>query len=134
MNNTPSNGLDQLPYIREYVEQILRPRVAKVIEDVRGSLTDAVWSELLTRIAREQGGAYDVAAMQKLRSLLEEGLKLRLSAHIVASFDGAAPSANGHASDAGRTEDERENVSVVESGLVNNPLARAMGNIRRPAR
>jgi hypothetical protein len=130
-------GLDQLPYIREYVEQILRPRVAKVIEDVRASLTEAVWTELLTRIAREQGSAYDAAGLQKLRTIVEQGLNLRLTAHVVASFDGSAgatPASNGHSPEAGRVEDERENVAVVESGLMNNPLARAMGNVRRPAR
>jgi hypothetical protein len=134
----PQTGLDQLPYIREYVEQILRPRVAKVIEDVRGSLTEAVWTELLTRIAREQGSAYDAAGLQKLRTIIEQGLSLRLTAHVVANFESAAPGAaapsNGHPMDAVRVEDERENVAVVESGLMNNPLARAMGNVRRPAR
>lgn len=129
-------GLDQLPYIREYVDQILRPRVAKVIEDVRGSLTEAVWAELLTRIAREQGSAYDAAALQKLRTIVEQGLNLRLTAHVVANFEGAPPAAasNGHPMDAVRVDEERENVAVVESGLMNNPLARAMGNVRRPAR
>jgi hypothetical protein len=136
MSQSPAAGLDQLPYIREYVEQILRPRVAKVIEDVRGSLTEAVWAELLNRIAHEQGVSYDAAGLQKLRCIIEQGLNLRLTAHVVANFEGAAPApaANGHPMDAVRIEDERENVAVVESGLMNNPLARAMGNIRRPAR
>jgi hypothetical protein len=132
-----ANGFDQLPYLREYVEEILRPRVARVIEDVRGSLTEAVWAELLTRIAREQGTTYDAAGLQKLRTIIEQGLNLRLTAHVVVSFEGApapAPAGNGHSVDTGRTEGERENVAVVESGLMNNPLARAMGNIRRPAR
>jgi hypothetical protein len=126
---------DQLPYFRDYLEQILRPRVAKHLEEIRSALTESVWHELLARMGQEQGISTDAAGMQKLRSMLEEGLNLRLTAHIVGSLEGPGVSTgNGHAAEAGREEatrfsDTRE--GVVDAGFPNNPLARAVGQIRK---
>src|SRR5262245_39022860 len=46
--------MSQLPYFREYVEQILRPRVVRAIEDVRVDLPSYVWESVLQRLAAEQ--------------------------------------------------------------------------------
>jgi hypothetical protein len=130
-------SLEQLPYYREYVDQILKPRVGKIIEDVKASLTERVWGEVLHRMAREQGTSADPAALEQLRVLLEDGLKLRMTAHVVADFAGgpsASPIPAQVMQAAGASADVRENVEVIEGGFPNNPLARAVGGVRRAQR
>ena len=46
--------LDQLPYYREYLEQILKPHVLDLVNEVRTGLLDRVWSDLVARMAEEQ--------------------------------------------------------------------------------
>ena len=49
-----SDPLSQLPYYKEYVDQILRPRVGRMIDELRTHLTDHVWGALLDRMAQDQ--------------------------------------------------------------------------------
>jgi hypothetical protein len=126
--------LDQLPYYREYLEQILKPRVMRLIEDLRSNLTERVWDDLITRMASEQapGAPSDPAVTDSIRATLRDALRLQLATQIVADFDGspAATPVPSPAPQPGRAE-VRENVSVVERTFPNNPLARAVGGVRR---
>jgi hypothetical protein len=124
---------DQIPYYREYLEHILKPRVVRAIEEMRQRVTDRAWAELVAKIAEEQrpGASADPESLRKLRAMLEQGLRLQLVASLTANFAGAAaeapPPANGSA-------DGRVNADVVEGGFPDNPLARAVGGVRRIAR
>jgi hypothetical protein len=136
MSQASQPALNHLPYYREYLEQILKPRVVSVIEEIRAGLTEEVWSHLLTRIAEEQqpGGNPDAAALAQLKSLLEQTLRLRLGVQLSADFDGT-PAVAGPAptvvAPGGR--EGRDNVNVVDRSFPNNPLARAVGGVRRAA-
>ena len=113
--------LTQLPYYREYVEQILRPRVGKMVEDIRGQLAQSVWDALLQRVAHDQGAAPDAPTIERLRSLLTETLGLKLNVQLTAEFaaPAPAPAAAPQAND------------VVDRQFPNNPLARAVGGVRK---
>lgn len=123
--------MDQLPYYQEYVEQILKPRVARVVEDVRARLADQVWADLLERIAEDQrpGSAADVQALTKLKTMLEQTLRLRIRVDLAAEFDGAAAPAPE-----ARPVDGRKGAEVVDRAFPNNPLARAVGGLRQVGR
>ena len=132
-NGSMPGGISQLPYYREYVDQILKPKVARIIDGVRASLSERVWHEVLEEMAREQGAGTDPQALDQLRDLLEQGLHLRMTAHVVADFDGAgyAPAANNAA---GMDAEPRANAEVIDQAFPSNPLARAVGGIRRVSR
>jgi hypothetical protein len=123
--------LDQLPYYREYVEQILRPRVFKLIDEVRSRLTDQVWAEIVERMAEDQkqGSGNDPQSIEKLRSLLAETLGLRIAVQLDAQFTGAAPA--GQPAAGFGTTSASNGQDVVERAFPNNPLARAVGGVRR---
>lgn len=135
-------SMEHLPYYREYIEQILRPRVVRLVDDVRANLATHVWNELLKKLAEDQnpGGSMDPALIQKMRSLLEQTLGLRIGVMMDAEFAGG-PSANGSQQssssgpDVARRDDQRASADVVSSGnFPDNPLARAVGGIRRMGR
>ncbi len=134
MSHNGQAGTGHLPYYREYVDQILKPRVSRIIEEVRVSLAESVWHEVLGRIAREQGGATDPQALERLRGLLESELKLRMTTHLVADFDGqgyAPEAAAADQPDAVIVGSDRQAVDVIEQAFPANPLARAVGGVRR---
>jgi hypothetical protein len=132
-NGNGQSVQSQLPYFREYVEQILKPRIGKIIEEVRAGLTDQVWAEVIQRMASEQGGKIDAASMESTRVLLEQGLKLRMSTHVVADFAAAAAPAQAPQPVPVAAEPQ-DTIEVVEGGFPNNPLARAVGGVRRVTR
>jgi len=141
MNMPEQPPLEHLPYYREYLDQILRPRVMRLVDEVRANLGAHVWNELLERMAEEQnpGASTDAATIQKMRVLLEQTLGLKVGVHMQAEFaDGAvvrpasptAP-AHGHVDTARRPD----HVDVVDrSSFPDNPLARAVGGVRRTGR
>src|SRR5215831_11893742 len=105
------DSLQNLPYYREYLDQILRVRVGRIIDEVRAALTEQVWETLVHRLAQDQKSATsDPQAMEKLRALLTETLGLRLSVQLGAEF-AAAPQAPQGAPE------------VVDRVMPNNPLA-----------
>jgi hypothetical protein len=136
--------LDQLPYYREYLEHVLKPHVLELVDQVRSSLLEHVWTELVERMAEEQrpGASSDPEAQQQIRSLLQQTLRLQLGAQIVAGFDGALPAEPLPAPDAAPDvitrpipgAEMRPPVEVVDRGFPNNPLARAVGGIKRAGR
>jgi hypothetical protein len=126
-------GLDQIPYYREYLEHILKPRVVRALEDIRARFAERAWDDLLARMADDQrsGASGDPEALQMLRTMLEQGLRLQLTGSISASFGpgeiGTAPAANGAGAEA-RAGD------ALEPGYSDNPLTRAVGGVRRIGR
>lgn len=135
MNAPSPQNLDHLPYYREYLDQILRPRIVRLIEEVRAGLTAYAWNELLERMAEEQspGASTDAATIQKMRVLLEGTLGLKVDVSMNAEFsDGGGVRPIAPAPDTVRRADQ---VDVVDrSGFPDNPLARAVGGIRRTGR
>ncbi len=129
MNAPDQTPVELLPYYREYLDQILRPRVVRLVEEVRANLATHAWNELLERLAEEQspGASTDIATIQKMRTLLESTLGLKLGVHMHAEFaDGPA---------AKPVEPRRPEIEVIErqgAGFPDNPLARAVGGVRRP--
>ncbi len=145
MNAPGQPSLENLPYYREYLDQILKPRVVRLIEEVRSNLAAHAWNELLERLAEDQnpGGSTDSAVIQKTRILLEQTLGLRLGILLDAEFsaDQAAnrsqtSSMNGpDVARRGESGESRPAQEVVERGsFPDNPLARAVGGIRRMGR
>jgi hypothetical protein len=65
--------------------------------------------------------------------MLESTLRLRLGVQLTADFDGA-PAVPGPAPTVvqpGARGEGRDNVNVVDRSFPNNPLARAVGGVRR---
>jgi hypothetical protein len=135
--------LDQLPYYREYLQNVLKPHVLDLVDQIRSGLLERVWAELVERMAEEQrqGAATDPHTVQQIRTLLQETLRLRLGTQVAADFEGsAAPGAGSPpipeviTRTASLSAEGRDNVEVVDRGFPNNPLARAVGGIKRAGR
>lgn len=126
---TPPPGAD-MPYFREYLRTVLRPRVESLLQALNGRLDDVVWRELLEALSRDQGGA---GAMDSdtLRGLLEEHLGLRLDAQVRGTFAEAAlpePPPAGT-----RPDDGANDASGARRRAVTvNPLANAVLDNRAP--
>lgn len=128
MSTPDQTPLELLPYYREYLDQILRPRVVRLVEEVRANLATHAWNELLERLAEEQspGASTDNATIVKMRTLLENTLGLKLGVHMHAEF---ADSPVVKPADTVR----RPDADVVDrQAFPDNPLARAVGGVRRP--
>lgn len=124
-----------LPYYREYIEQIVRPRVSRLIEEVRARLSDQVWGELLARVAEDQkpGSAADPQTIETLRALLSNTLGLQLSVQLSAQFQGIPATGFGPSGAPGSaaTTTASNGQEVVNQSFPNNPLARAVGGLKR---
>ncbi len=83
MPKTAANQLSSLPYFREYLDAVLRPRVERAITDIRAQLSESVLNEVVRIISQEQSG--DVPA-DAVRTLLEEELGLQIRVEAVAQF------------------------------------------------
>ena len=83
MPDTAANQLSSLPYFREYLDAVLRPRVERALTDIRAQLSESVLNEVVRIISREQSG--DVSD-EAVRTLLEQKLGLRLRVEAVAVF------------------------------------------------
>ncbi|MBL9032152.1 MAG: hypothetical protein JNM80_10670 [Phycisphaerae bacterium] len=130
----------QLPYYEEYVEQILRPRVAKIAEEVRATLAEQVWREIVGRLASDQrsGIAPTPEAIEQVRLVLADTLGMRVAAELQVTF---GASASAPAAPASPPMARQEPVPpagghdvVDRGGFLDNPLARAVGGVRRLAR
>jgi len=123
-------SFDQIPYYREYLEHILKPRVIRAVEELRQRFTERAWAELVAKMAEDQrpGASADPEALQKLRGMLEQGLRLQLAGALTASFGGAPVEASPNGAEG------RANADVVDPAFPDNPLARAVGGVRRIAR
>jgi hypothetical protein len=122
---------EQLPYYHEYVEQILKPRVLRLLEDVRGRLADHAWQDLLVHMAHEQGdNEPSPDSLARLRVMLESTLGLSVHVQLGVECGGATPT-DAPARRIDPNAEPRQNVEVVDRNFPDNPLARAVGSVRR---
>jgi hypothetical protein len=131
-----SPAVDQLPFFTEYLEQVLKPHVSRAIEDVRPHLTEHVWQAIVMALSRDQRiDPNDAAGLRRLRTMLEQMLGLRLAVHLDASFerDGqvSVPATNAMPPQATRVEPVGARASGDAAVVPDNPLARAVSNLRR---
>jgi len=66
-----------LPYMDDYLREVLRPRVERVIQSIERTLPDMVLRQVLKLIAAEQPAASE-AMQATVRSLVENRLGLQL--------------------------------------------------------
>ncbi|MFN0130998.1 MAG: hypothetical protein ACKVW3_00445 [Phycisphaerales bacterium] len=103
--------LDELPYLDEYLNTLLRPRVERAVQAIDRSLTESIWRQVLKTIAAEQPGWNETHAAG-LRSLVEARLGLRLSAKLEWGF--GKPEASGNREESVRLEASRPEPSRLE--------------------
>jgi hypothetical protein len=130
------HAMEHLPYYREYLDQILRPRVVRLVEEVRAQLAAHAWNELLERMAEDQsaGASTDPEAINKMRVLLEQTLGLKVSVQMHAEFSDG-PTVRPAPAPAGDPVRRADHVDVIDRGTFpDNPLARAVGGMRRAGR
>ncbi len=84
--------LSDLPYLNEYLNAVLRPRVERAIEELRASLTDTAWAELVRLIGQDQP---DNVSEETVRALLTETLGLEINVDVTATFNGEAAQSRG---------------------------------------
>ncbi|MCH7793271.1 MAG: hypothetical protein IID31_13450, partial [Planctomycetes bacterium] len=83
MPDTAPNQLSSLPYFREYLDTVLRPRVERALTEVRAQLSESVLTEVVRIISEEQSGDVPDDAV---RTLLEQTLGLQIRVEAVAVF------------------------------------------------
>jgi hypothetical protein len=120
----PAAGTD-LPYFREYLAQVLRPRIDSLIQDLNERLGEVAWRELLEAVSRDQSMPVDVAS---LRSLMEEQLGLRLDAQVRGMFAGSAQpgSALPEPRVVNGVEPVEDAAATKRRAMTSNPLANAV--------
>lgn len=120
-NRSPAAGGD-LPYFKEYLRHVLRPRVETIIHALNERLSEVAWRELLEAVSRDQSGPVPVDAAS-LRALLEEQLGLQLDAQLRGVFAEAAlpepRSVNG-------VEVVEDAAAAKRRAMTSNPLANAV--------
>lgn len=93
---TPSSpiGINDLPYLDDYLREVLRPRVEAALKNIEASLAESIWAHLVRTVAGERPGATE-ANHTLVRSLISERLGLKIQAGIQTSFEPgrAAPAA-----------------------------------------
>lgn len=125
--------MEQLPYYQEYVEQILKPRVLRLMEEVRARLSEHAWQDLLVHMAHDQGDTEpNPESLSRLRAMLESALGLQINVEVNLECAGGASAAQDQRS-VKRVQpgEQRQNVEVVDRSFPDNPLARAVGSMRR---
>lgn len=87
-------GINDLPYLDEYLREVLRPRVEAALKNIEASLAESIWTHLVRTVAGERPGATE-ANHALVRSLISERLGLKIQAGIQTSFEPgrAAPAA-----------------------------------------
>lgn len=122
MSSTPRPFAD-LPYLRDYLREVLRPRVDAVLRGVDAGLTETAWKLVLAGLAREQGDAAIDPAV--LRSMLEEHLGLRIEARMQAEFTQPA-AASPPPQPASDQVEPPDVVMARRRPMTTNPLAQAV--------
>ena len=105
MPDANQSSLSDLPYLNEYLSSVLRPRVERAIKELRASLTDSAWAELVRLIGQDQPG--DVSE-ESVRALLTETLGLEISVDVIATF-------NGEAAQRGSAADSSDATDVIDA-------------------
>ncbi len=138
-------GFDDLPYFRDYLQNVLRPRVDRAIDSVSKQLTDMAWKQVISEVAKDHPEMSEMSTAL-LRPLLEGKLGLKIEALLSTEF-GVARAANAPVeqtpsaatppidlnSDSGVARvggDAGVDVMTVRRRPVTNPLANAVVNSR----
>lgn len=79
-------ALNELPYLDEYLEHVLRPRVERVLLSAQRSITESLWRSVIKSLAAEQPSASE-ATPGILRHLLEERLGLQIQVSLTHTFE-----------------------------------------------
>jgi cell division ATPase FtsA len=89
---TASNQFEGLPFLDQYLRDILRPRVERAVDIVAGSLEEAVLERVVQVLAAEQpsGGA---ETPDMIRRLVREKLGMRFEVKVSAVFGAPQPAA-----------------------------------------
>lgn len=83
-------AFDELPYLDEYLQEVLRPRVERVLQSAQRSITESLWRQIIKILAAEQPTPGENTPAV-LRHLLEQRLGLKLQATLSHSFESARP-------------------------------------------
>lgn len=81
----PVVSVDSLPFLEEYLQEVLRPRAERVLQSVERSLTEVIWRQVVKALAAEQSNAGE-ATPAMIRYLLEQRLGLRIEASLKRGF------------------------------------------------
>lgn len=130
-----------LPYFDDYLREVLRPRVERIIQRDQASWQEMVWQTVVQQILDEQpqGSHLDTSTVDRI---LREVLGLRIDAIVSASFE--TPTSGGGAASSAQHAD-RQNASplappngqagqdavVIDRRGEGNPLLRAVVGPRR---
>ena len=143
MSDTNNTKIAGLPYFEDYLREVLRPRVERIIQRDQASWQDMVWQAVVRQMLSEQPAGSHLDA-ETIERILREVLGLRIDANVTASFDGQvvgdhdAP-ANDRAGLA-MTSPARQETAAGQDGMVvdrrneGNPLLRAVVGPRRVGR
>lgn len=88
----PHSAFSDLPYLDEYMREILRPRTERTLQAITSALHESVWQHLVRLLAAEQPAATDATPVM-IRKMLEEQLGLRIDVSLNATFAGRADAA-----------------------------------------
>jgi len=120
-----------MPYWGEYLRQVLRPKVEKVLEEHADNWNEMVWELMAKTIADQQPGGAP-ASIEQISTLLRDELGLQLQVSVSAEFvesDGSTtpvePDVVGSVSESGA-----ERVEVRRRTSVS-PLAAAVSSPKR---
>jgi len=127
-------NLDDLPYMEDYLREVLRPRVEVVLGAIEASLVESVWRKLVRGVAGDKPGVSE-ASQAMIRSLIAERLGLKLGITLDREF---RPERAGDASGgANRAEDSDHPTPTIVPAAVRRPsgampLVNAVLGGRRP--
>jgi hypothetical protein len=92
MAEAAAPAFDELPYLEEYLRQVLRPRVERVLHAAERSITESIWRQVVKVLAAEQPSPTE-ATGPAIRHLLEERLGLKIQASLSHTFAAEEPAA-----------------------------------------
>ncbi len=118
----------EIPYFREYLRDVVRPRVEHAVRSIEANLNDNVWRAIVATLAADQQDGVDPAA---LRALIQDQLGLRIEAKLNAEFTQVLPPQQAASAPAAATGepapgDTPEVVTAKRRAMTNNPLAQAV--------
>lgn len=139
--NSPQNGhtparltIDDLPYLQDYLQGVLRPKVERSMESLERLLTEAAWRHIVASVAADQHAAPEGLAAS-IRPLLEQKLGLRISVKLESQFSASMatpPSVDMGEGVARSPGQDGVDVMTVRRRPMTNPIANAVASNPRP--
>lgn len=127
-------GISDLPYMEEYLRQVLRPRVEAAIRSIEESLPETVWRQLVNAVGGEAAAA-NPATQAMIRSLVADRLGLQLETSIISAFGPGKPPARATAAPAAASTPGPAVTGQVVTRRppgISSPLASAVLSTPRP--